>query len=83
MMTPPPSIQAAIAAACAAEDERQQQGRVQKQHVQAKAAGTHAQTYKEAYHHALALARRAGRTITFRYNEMVCFAAPDDQWLYA
>jgi hypothetical protein len=78
-LTPPPHIQAAIAAACAAEDERRMQSP-----EETTRGTTHTQagdcSYKHAYQLALALAQRIGLTVPFQYNGMECFAAPGDQW---
>jgi len=77
-LTPPPHIQAAIAAACAAEDERMTRSRDNQ------ARATHSETrdrsFKHAYQRALALAQRIGLTVPFQYNGMECFATPGDSW---
>jgi len=74
-LTPPPHIQAAIAAACAAEDERMTRSgsEARTAHVE-----TRDSSFKHAYQRALALAQRIGLTVPFQYNGMECFASPSD-----
>ena len=80
-LTPPPHVQAAIAAACAAEDERMTRSEETTRgttRVEARDC-----SYKHAYQLALALAQRLGLTVPFQYNGMECFAAPSDSWTRA
>jgi len=77
-LTPPPHIQAAIAAACAAEDERLMRSEETTRGTTRSEA--RACSYKHAYQQALALAQRIGLTVPFQYNGMECFAAPGEQW---
>jgi len=56
-MTPPPHIQAAIAAACAAEDKRVMRAREEKAR-DARRAETNSLLYRKAYQQALLLAKR-------------------------
>jgi hypothetical protein len=77
-LTPPPHIQAAIAAACAAEDERRMRSEETTRGTTRIQAGDC--SYKHAYQLALALAQRIGLTVPFQYNGMECFATPGDQW---
>lgn len=78
-LTPPPHIQAAIAAACAAEDERMTRSRENQTRGNAHVE-TRDCSFKHAYQRALALAQRIGLTVPFQYNGMECFATPGDSW---
>ena len=78
-LTPPPHIQAAIAAACAAEDERLMRSPAETTRGATRPQASDS-SYKHAYQLALALAQRIGLTVPFDYNGMECFATPGDSW---
>jgi hypothetical protein len=78
-LTPPPHIQAAIAAACAAEDERLMRSPKEKTRDTTRVPANDC-AYRHTYQQALALAQRIGLTVPFHYNGMECFATPADSW---